>query len=230
MRNVVSQKLTRLEEAAILATAAAAAFNVLLWNVGVHLDDPAWWLPWVRLLFGVVSFAAFDLVLLAIVADQRAHGRSIFGSIAAIGAALLSAGVALHVARVVELDALHAGPALLLLLFAGHLSSVRGVRPEVTAAEQRATEAEQGRTLAEQEVARLRTLAEQSRTRAEQAAQEITYWRAEAEQRPALPEHTPDESTITIGGRAYSVRAVAEAFGVAPSTANTRLASVRGKE
>lgn len=118
--------------------------------------------------------------------------------------------------------------------------------------------AEQSRTLAEQETARLRTLAEQSRTLAEQraaeaeqfrtvaeqSAQDAGHWRTVAEQertraeqsealsfeRLLLPDAPPDEAVLSVAGKSYSVRAVAEAFEVAPSTAAARLAKARAKE
>ncbi len=118
--------LTRLDKAAVGATAAAAAFKVLLWSVGAGLDGPEPWLPWVRWAFALVSFVAFDLVVLAVVADQRAHGRRHLGTATMACAAALSGGVALHVAGVVAWPALHAGPAVLLLLLGLHLSDTRG--------------------------------------------------------------------------------------------------------
>ncbi len=118
--------LTRLDKAAIATTAAAAAFKVLLWSVGASLAGAEWWLPWVRWLFALVSFVAFDLVVLAVVADQRAYGRRWLGTATMTAAALLSGGVALHVAGVVAWPWLHAGPAGLLLLLSLHLSDTRG--------------------------------------------------------------------------------------------------------
>lgn len=118
--------LTRLDKAAVGTTAAAAAFKVLLWSVGASLDSDAVWLPVVRWLFALVSFVAFDLVVLAVVADQRTHGRRWLGTATMACAALLSGGVALHVAGVIDAPALHAGPAALLFLLALHLSDVRG--------------------------------------------------------------------------------------------------------
>lgn len=118
--------LSRLDKAAVGTTAAAAAFKVLLWSVGAALDSAEWWLPAVRWLFALVSFVAFDLVVLAVVADQRAHGRRWLGTATAACAALLSGGVALHVAGVIDAPALHAGPAALLFLLALHLSDTRG--------------------------------------------------------------------------------------------------------
>jgi hypothetical protein len=127
----VTTNLTRLDKAAVATTAAAAAFKVLLWSVGVGLDSAEPWLPFVRWLFALVSFVAFDLVVLAIVSDQRAHGRRWLGTATAAVAALLSGGVALHVAGVIVAPALHAGPALLLFLLALHLSDTRTVTPAV---------------------------------------------------------------------------------------------------
>jgi hypothetical protein len=45
-----------------------------------------------------------------------------------------------------------------------------------------------------------------------------------------LPDAPPDEAVLSVAGKSYSVRAVAEAFEVAPSTAAARLAKARAKE
>jgi len=126
--------LTRLEKAAVISTAAAAAYKVLLWSVGATLALPAWWQPAAQWLFAGLSFVSFDLVVLAIVADQRTHGRRILGTATATMAAGLSGAIALHVAGVVAWPWLHAGPALLLLLLALHLSDTRpaAVAPPAT--------------------------------------------------------------------------------------------------
>lgn len=132
-RGAVVSALTTLDKGAVGATAAAAAFNVLLWSVGETLNGDAVWLPVVRWLFALVSFVAFDLVVLAVVADQRAHGRRKLGTATMACAAVLSGGVALHVAGVIAAPELHAGPAALLFLLGLHLSDIR-VTPADSAA------------------------------------------------------------------------------------------------
>lgn len=83
---------------------------------------------------------------------------------------------------------------------------------------------DQARTVMDQ----LRTQAERERTAREAAEQQAAHWRTQLEARPLLPD-TPPDATITIGGRAYSVRAVAEAVQLSPSTLSDRLVAVRAK-
>ena len=125
--------LTTLEKAAVISTAAAAAFKVLLWSVGATLNSDEPWLDFARWLFGALSFVAFDLTLMAVVADQRTHGRGGWGTITLVAAAGFAALIALHVAEVAAMPALHAGPALLLLFFGLHLSSKRDTTAALTA-------------------------------------------------------------------------------------------------
>lgn len=179
--------LTGLDKAAVGTTAAAAAFKVLLWSVGATLTSGEWWLPWVRWLFALVSFVAFDLVVLAVVADQRAHGRRILGTLTMVCAAVLSGGVALHVAGVIDAPALHAGAAVLLLLLALHLSDTRPTAPpaalqvtqavqvNVSAPESAAVTVE--RPALEDESAPLSKTARVKRLASERGVAESTAWR-----------------------------------------------------
>lgn len=130
MRNL---HLTALEKAAVVSTAAAASFKVLLWSVGVTLASDDWWLPAAMWLFGLISFVAFELTAMAVVTDQRMHGRNFWGTIALIMASGIAAAIALHVAGVADLPQLHAGPAILLFFFGLHLSGKRrSATPDVT--------------------------------------------------------------------------------------------------
>lgn len=176
--------LTRLDKAAVGTTAAAAAFKVLLWSVGATLDSAEWWLPYVRWAFALVSFVAFDLVVLAVVADQRAHGRRWLGTATMVCAALLSGGVALHVAGVVVWPWLHAGPAALLLLLALHLSDTRGAQVSRRPAQLRA--------LVRRLVREVRTL------------------RAQPRAPVLLPAHS---ETVEIAGRRVNVSRLAREMG-----------------
>jgi hypothetical protein len=110
-------EITRLEKAALITTGAGAAFMTLLWNlaVGVNSTDP--WIVGLRIAFACVSFAAFDLVLLAVVA----RGWSLSGMAALIVTSGLSGAIGLEVAGVVAWPALHAAPALALAAFGAHL-------------------------------------------------------------------------------------------------------------
>jgi len=120
-------EITRLEKAALITTGAGAAFMTLLWNLAVQVDSANGWIVGLRILFALVSFAAFDLVLLSIVL----RGLSISGICALIVVSGLSGAIGLEVAGVVEWKALHAAPALALAAFGAHLmfSGVGRVAP-----------------------------------------------------------------------------------------------------
>jgi hypothetical protein len=110
-------EITKLEKAALITTGAGAAFMTLLWNLAVSVDSVNGWIVGLRILFALVSFAAFDLVLLSIVL----RGLSISGIAALIVVSGLSGAIGLEVAGVVEWKALHAAPALALAAFGAHL-------------------------------------------------------------------------------------------------------------
>jgi hypothetical protein len=119
--------LTLLQKSALITTGAAAAFKILLWSLGLTLTSagPTFQgfdiLAAVRVLFALLSFVAFDLVLVSVVIDARTHGFAWPGAIAAMGAAVVSALIALQVAGVYDVPALHVGPAITMLLYAAHL-------------------------------------------------------------------------------------------------------------
>ena len=114
--------LSWLDKLALLTTGAGAAGKVLLLGLGIALNGarPDWAtvILWV---FAGLSFVAFDLVLGSIVVDARRYGLRGTGLLAVAGAALMSALIALEVAGVVAWPALHAAPAVTLLLYALHL-------------------------------------------------------------------------------------------------------------
>lgn len=114
-------ELTRLDKAALITVGAGVAGKVLLWGLGVSLDAPPWWAPYVIALFAILSFVAFDLVLASVVIDSRTHGMRWPGVLAVAGAAVVSASIGLQIASVVDWPALHAAPAVTLLLYALHL-------------------------------------------------------------------------------------------------------------
>lgn len=113
--------LSLLQKAALVTTGAAAAFKILLWSLGAPIDSADSVIAGLRVAFATLSFVGFDLVLVAIVVDQRRYGATWDGIAAASAAALISALIALDVARVVDWPVLHGAPAALLLLFAVHL-------------------------------------------------------------------------------------------------------------
>ena len=96
--------ITKLEKAALITTGAAAAFKTLLWSLeaGVDSTDPA--IAVLRIIFAALSFVAFDLVIAAVVF----RGWSWSGATALLVAAGVSAAIALDVARVWPMPALHA--------------------------------------------------------------------------------------------------------------------------
>lgn len=122
--------ISTLDKAALITTGAAAAFKVLLWSLGMSLtsDEPA--VGVLRVVFAILSFVAFDLVLFAVVVDQRRYGRSGWSLLAAAGAAVVSAFIALDVAGVLPFAGLHAAPAIMLLLFVLHLVMPRRTPPQ----------------------------------------------------------------------------------------------------
>lgn len=111
------EPITRLEKAALLTTGAAAAFKTLLWSLEAAIDSTDPWIGGLRVFFAVLSFVAFDLVIGAVVF----RGWSMSGAAALAVAALVSALIALDVARVWPAPALHAAPALTLAAFGVHL-------------------------------------------------------------------------------------------------------------
>lgn len=110
-------EITKLEKAALITTGAAAAFKTLLWSLEANIDSTESYIVWLRIVFAVLSFVAFDLVIVAVV--MRGWSRS--GAATVAVAAIVSALIALDVARVWPDPALHAAPAATLAIFAVHL-------------------------------------------------------------------------------------------------------------
>ena len=110
-------EITKLEKAALITTGAAAAFKTLLWSLEARIDSTDTPIVYLRVMFAVLSFVAFDLVIVAVV--MRGWSKS--GAATVAVAAVVSALIALDVARVWPLPALHAAPAATLAVFAVHL-------------------------------------------------------------------------------------------------------------
>lgn len=112
--------ITKLEKAALITTGAAAAFKTLLWSLefSVTSTDPT--VAVLRAIFAVISFVAFDLVIVAV----AMRGWSASGAITVAVAAAVSAAIALDVAGVWPAPALHAAPAVTLAVFTLHLMLV----------------------------------------------------------------------------------------------------------
>lgn len=110
-------KITFLEKAALVTTGAAAAFKTLLWSLQMTVDSTEGSIVYLRIAFAVLSFVAFDLVIVAV----AMRGWSASGAVTVVVAALVSALIALDVARVWDAPALHAAPAVTLAVFTLHL-------------------------------------------------------------------------------------------------------------
>lgn len=120
--------ITKLEKTALLTTGAGASFLTLLWLIGASVDSSAEPIFWLRVIFAAVSFAAFDLVLWALVT----HGWSRSGALALIVTSAVSGLIGLEASGVVNWPALHAAPALTLAAFGLHLMWARrsGAAPD----------------------------------------------------------------------------------------------------
>jgi hypothetical protein len=116
-------EITKLEKAALITTGAAAAFKTLLWSLEASIDSTESSIVWLRVVFAVLSFVAFDLVIVAVV--MRGWSKS--GAATVAVAAIVSALIALDVAKVWPDPALHAAPAATLAIFAVHLMLSRRV-------------------------------------------------------------------------------------------------------
>ncbi len=110
-------EITRLEKTAFIAAGAGASFMALLWNLAIPITATDTWVIALRGLFAIISFTAFDLVLLAVVL----RGMSLSGIAALIVTSGVSGAIGLEVAGVVSWPALHAAPALTLAAFGAHL-------------------------------------------------------------------------------------------------------------
>lgn len=110
-------EITKLEKAALITTGAAAAYKTLLWSVHASVGAKEPWMLALQWLFAAVSFAAFDLVLMAVVA----RGWSWHGALALLVASIVSGAIGLEVGNGDSWPALHAAPALTLAMFGLHL-------------------------------------------------------------------------------------------------------------
>lgn len=114
-------EITKLEKAALITTGAAAAYKTLLWSLLESVDSTNGWIVLLRVLFAFISFAAFDLIMLAVVA----RGWSWSGATALIVAGSVAAAIGLSVGTGTAMPALHAAPAITLGAFGLHLMRCR---------------------------------------------------------------------------------------------------------
>lgn len=204
---VQADPLTRWEEAALLTTGAASAFNVLLWALGVRLADavPGWSvLGALRVAFGALSFVSMDLVVVVVVMAMRAGRRGLWSEAAAAGAALVAAMIALEVAGVPDPSGLgwswlHAGPAAVLYTLVRHLATPRAALDADQLVRDLA-EARARADRAEREADQQRARADEKRDLANILAGELDQLRAA----PALTDGAGD--LLDLGGRTVPVR------------------------
>jgi len=118
-------KLTKLEKVALISLGAGSAFNILLFAMGMTLDEAKSG-PWyiIRGVFAVVWFIAFDLTTIATVQAMRDGRRSGWAGATVACSALAAALIGLDVS-IIRLPALHAANAIVLPLFMLHLASPR---------------------------------------------------------------------------------------------------------
>lgn len=125
------RKIDSIEKWTIIMLGSAAAYKVLLWQLGYQIDSqgPIWdiWggkldiLAALRVAFALVGFVGFDLAIYALIADARSNGATKGGALVLLTAAVVSILIALDAASGWGLPVLHAAPMLTLAAFALHL-------------------------------------------------------------------------------------------------------------
>jgi len=122
------RKITPIEKWTIIMLGSAAAYKVLLWQLGYQVDSqgPIWWgvldiLAVLRVVFALIGFVGFDLAIYALIADARSHGATAGAALVLLTAAVVSILIALDAASGWHVAALHAAPMVTLAAFALHL-------------------------------------------------------------------------------------------------------------
>lgn len=123
--------ITRTEKWVIYTLGSAAAYKVLLWQLGYQIDSqgPIWLvgelkldiLAALRVIFALVGFIGFDLAIYALVSDARSNGATAGAALVLLTAAVVSILIALDAASGWHVAALHAAPMITLAAFALHL-------------------------------------------------------------------------------------------------------------
>ncbi len=223
-------RLSSLEKGTLLALGAGNAFNILLFAMGLTLSDAVSgpWL-WIRALFAIIQFVAFDLTIVATVQAMRDGRRSLWAGLTVGVAAVAAILIALDVSTW-RMPFVHAAYAVVLPLFMLHLAAVRqGLTHEVQAALLQVAHAEQEAALLRQQL----TQAQQETTQARQAAlmlrqehaQQIMTVRQEVTQ-AAQQQLTDDAPTIVVAGRRYTTRQLAVVFDISESSVRRKLAQI----
>lgn len=118
-----SDKLTHLEKWTLASLGAGNAFNILLFAMGATLADASasYWI-YLRALFAVVQFVAFDLTIITTVQAMRDGRRSWWAGatvfVASLAAVLISIDVSTY-----RLPFVHAAYAIVLPLFMLHVAA-----------------------------------------------------------------------------------------------------------
>lgn len=223
-------RLSSLEKGTLLALGAGNAFNILLFAMGLTLSDAVSgpWL-WIRALFAIIQFVAFDLTIVSTVQAMRDGRRSLWAGLTVGVAAVAAILIALDVSTW-RMPFVHAAYAVVLPLFMLHLAAVRqGLTHEVQAALLQVAHAEQEAALLRQQL----TQAQQETTQARQAAlmlrqehaQQIMTVRQEVTQ-AAQQQLTDDAPTIVVAGRRYTTRQLAVVFDISESSVRRKLAHI----
>jgi len=129
----MSDKLTTAEKIALASLGAGNAFNILLFAMGATLNDAtagAW--LYIRVVFAVVQFIAFDLTIITTVQAMRDGRRSYWAGLTVTVASLCAVAIAIDVSTY-RMPFMHAAYALVLPLFMMHIASVSSsVNPHIT--------------------------------------------------------------------------------------------------
>ena len=138
----MTDNLTTYEKIALASLGAGNAFNILLFAMGATLADAheGTWL-YIRGLFAVIQFIAFDLTVIVTVQAMRDGRRSRWAGATVLVASVAAVLIAVDVSTY-SLPPMHAAYAVVLPLFMMHVASVRGGdNPHVTSLQAELTQA-----------------------------------------------------------------------------------------
>lgn len=216
--------------APLLFVATPQAYTVTAWLAADGAPQ------WVAVLGGV----GFEAVYVGAIAWAERGAGWQAARPPAITALLFSVGVAVahYGATRGALAVLHIGFPLVGYAYTVMMHARTGPRPEALRAELDQAHAALAQAQAElgqitqkwaeqgSEAARAWDTADQLRAELDQAQAEAAHWRGMAAQAAARPALTADHDTVTIGGRSYSARAVAQALDIPKSTLARKLAQL----
>lgn len=126
---MTTDKLTSLEKLTLALLGAGNAFNVLMFGLGLTLEQvtPAAGALWGwRVVFTWFNFLAFDLAAVVTIMSFRDGRRGFWAELAAVVAMLAGILIAIEVAYPnAGMDWLHAAPIVVLYCFGRHLATPR---------------------------------------------------------------------------------------------------------